>query len=61
MNKVASITGFIDEMQNNLSDQAYTSFKTALGTYKKVPCVVCWQCTRCRVLEKVEQLFMLTF
>jgi regulator of telomere elongation helicase 1 len=35
--KVASIAGFIDEIRDNLSDQAYTSFKAALAAYKKVP------------------------
>lgn len=36
MSKVTSIAGFIDEIRDNLSEQAYTSFKAALGTYKKV-------------------------
>ena len=38
--KVANITGFIDEIQGNLSDKAYASFKTALATYKKAGIVL---------------------
>ena len=34
--KAVTIAGFIDEMKSNLSDQAYTSFKAALGTYHQV-------------------------
>ena len=37
--KVANITGFIDEIQSNLSDKAYASFKTALAQYKKASIV----------------------
>ena len=38
---MASIAGFIDEIRDNLSDHAYTSFKTALAAYKKVHSIVC--------------------
>jgi hypothetical protein len=35
--KIENIVGFIDEIRANLSDQAYSSFKTALALYKEVP------------------------
>jgi hypothetical protein len=31
-----NIASFIDEIRANLSDQAYTCFKTALALYKEV-------------------------
>ena len=34
--KTENIVGFIDEIRANLSDQAYSSFKTALALYKEV-------------------------
>ena len=34
--KMEGIVGFIDEMKANLSDHAFSSFKTALALYKEV-------------------------
>ena len=31
-----NIAGFIDEIRANLSDQAYSNFKSALALYKEV-------------------------
>ena len=36
MKKVATVAEFINEIQGNLSDEAYTSFKKALAQYKEV-------------------------
>ena len=36
MKRVASAAGFITELQESLSDEAYEDFKKALGTYRKV-------------------------
>ena len=36
MKRVASAAGFITELQDSLSDEAYEDFKKALGTYRKV-------------------------
>lgn len=38
--KVASVAGFIAEIQSSLSDEAFQSFKKALGAYKKVLVIV---------------------
>ena len=38
MSKVASVAGFIAEIQSSLSDEAFQAFKKALGTYKDVSC-----------------------
>lgn len=34
--KVANVASFIEELQDNLSNEAYQTFKTELGKYKKV-------------------------
>lgn len=34
--KMANISSFIKELQDNLSNEAYQTFKTELGKYKKV-------------------------
>ena len=34
--KMFSVAGFINELQESLSDNAFQRFKTALGVYKKV-------------------------
>ena len=39
--KVENITSFIKEMKANLSDEAYSCFKTALVLYKKVSISQC--------------------
>ena len=36
MKKIESIAGFINEIQSNLSKEAFISFKTALALYKEV-------------------------
>ena len=33
---MASVAGFIAEIQSSLSDEAFQTFKKALGAYKKV-------------------------
>ena len=39
MSKVASVAGFIAEIQSSLSDEAFQTFKKALGAYKDVSCL----------------------
>ena len=38
MSKVASVAGFITEIQSSLSVEAFQTFKKALGAYKDVSC-----------------------
>ena len=38
MSKVASVASFISEIQSSLSDEAFQTFKKALGVYKDVSC-----------------------
>lgn len=38
VSKVASVAGFIAEIQSSLSDEAFQTFKKALGVYKDVSC-----------------------
>ena len=37
--KMANIASFIQELQDNLSNEAYQTFKTELSKYKKVSCL----------------------
>ena len=38
---MASLSSFIKDLQDNLSNEAFQSFKEALGKYKKVSCLSC--------------------